>query len=68
MPPLPETLTPERLRELADALEAREREVQGDGDGALLPDMTEGEYDAYVHENEKGWKGFMDKVRNLGSD
>lgn len=60
---MPEALTPERLRELADALEARERDVEGDGQGALLSDMTEDEYEAWQHENEQGWKPFMDKVR-----
>lgn len=58
-------LTPEALRELADAIEARERAQAGDGSAEYMSDMTEEEYEAHKHDEVDGWKEFSDKVNGL---
>lgn len=39
-----------------------EPSIQGSGDGAYLPDMTEDEYREYEHNETHGWRGFYNKV------
>jgi len=40
---------------------------EGDGKAVILTDMTEVEYEDYVHEVEQGWGPFYDKLKtNLG--
>lgn len=61
-------MTPDKLRELANAIEEHDRAVQGDGQATFMPDMTDEEYAIHILEHDKGWKGFYEKVRNLGRD
>lgn len=37
----------------------------GNGNGAFLPDMTEEEYERYVHEESNGWRKFYKKVTGV---
>lgn len=50
------------LRKLASELEKEAAKIEGDGKAEFLPDMTDAEYAAHVHEVENGWKPFMDRV------
>ena len=49
-------------------LKNKEEEVKGDGKGVFLEDMTDEEYEDWVMKEEKGWKGFINKVFNLKSN
>lgn len=57
--------TVERVREVLRESRARSEQV-GNGNGAYLSDMTEEEYERYMHEEAHGWKGFYNKVFRRG--
>ena len=59
------TLTPEALRNLANAIEAHQEDEQGDGEAVFLSDMTEDEFEDHQYKNDLGWKEVVDKVEGL---
>ncbi|MAH45453.1 hypothetical protein CMI37_06470 [Candidatus Pacearchaeota archaeon] len=56
----------EDLEKLKGLIENGNIEPIGDGKGVFLPDMDEMEYEEYDRLENKGWKGFYKKVKNLG--
>lgn len=42
-----------------------EERLKGDGKAVFLSDMTEEEYQEYVHNEVDGWKKFTNKVAKL---
>jgi hypothetical protein len=40
----------------------------GDGKGVFFGEMTDEEYEEYDHLENKGWKGFINKVKNIGQN
>lgn len=62
--PRVETLTPDALRSLADAIEAHDTAQAGDGGAVFLSDMTPDEYEDYKHNEVDGWREFTDKINN----
>jgi len=46
--------------------DAKEDQPIGNGKAVFLSDMTENEYEEYDHLENKGWKGFYKKIKNLG--
>ena len=63
LPPDLANLKPDQLRAIADRLEAKQEPTKGSGNAVFLPDMTEEEYQQYIHDEELGWRGFLNKVR-----
>lgn len=39
--------------------------VEGDGKAVFLPDMSDEEYKDYDKMENKGWKGFYEKIQQL---
>lgn len=64
-------MTKEELEEafklLMEDLKKRKEEPIGDGEGVFLPEMTDEEYEEWVMKEEKGWKGFINKIFNLSN-
>ncbi len=60
--PESQRLTPTQLRELADTLEAKEREVHGDGRAVFFADPTDEEFEQYEREEVHGWRGFFQRL------
>ena len=59
------SMTPEELAKAMELLakeQATIKPVEGNGDGAFLPDMTEDEYREYLRDETHGWKGFYNRV------
>ena len=42
-----------------------EERLKGDGKAVFLSDMTEEEYQEYLHDEVNGWKKFNNKLSNL---
>lgn len=59
-------MTPELLRQIADEIERRKREEDGDGKAVFMTDMTDEEYAIHVIEEDHGWRTFYDKVLGRG--
>lgn len=53
------------IQQIKDALAKLEKENDGDGKAVYLSDMSEDEYDEYVHEEMNGWKGFNNTIKKL---
>ena len=53
---------------MAELKNKESEEVKGDGKGVFLAEMTDEEYEDWVMKEEKGWKGFINKVFNLNKD
>jgi len=55
------------MSNLEDEILAETKMVAGDK-GIFLSDGTDGEYEEYDRLENKGWKGFYKRVKNLGKE
>lgn len=63
-------LTLEQLKVQLDRIEEEifKRENEGDGSAVFLDDMTDAEFEQYQYEETHGWKGFINNIKNLGTE
>ena len=53
---------------LSHSSEVVKGEPLGDGKGAFFGEGDEEEFEEFVKMEDHGWKGFINKVRNLGKN
>ena len=58
----------ERDRQLAEEERKKAEGPLGDGKAVFMEEGTEEEFDRFVEEEERGWKGFFTKIFNLNNE
>ena len=57
----------ERDRRRAEAERKRAEGPLGNGKAVFLEEGTDEDFERFVEEEERGWKGFFNKIRNLNN-